>query len=98
MDRDTVIARLQAAAPELKARGVAHLSLFGSVARGQANAASDIDLAVDFDDRARVSLLDQAHLTVLLSDLLGRPVDLLEERAQKPRIRHTIARDRVVAF
>jgi hypothetical protein len=98
MVRDDIIARLKAHEAELKARGVAHLSLFGSAARDQVSPASDIDLAVEFDDAARVSLLDQARVQVALSDLLGRRVDLIEERAQKPRIRQAIARDRVVAF
>lgn len=74
------------------------MSLFGSAARGDESPRSDIDLAVAFDDEAHVSLLDMAGIEVMLTDLLGQPVDLLEERAQKPRIRDAIARDRIVAF
>jgi hypothetical protein len=41
MDKSVVFAKLRAHEPELKAAGISRLSLFGSVARGDANAESD---------------------------------------------------------
>lgn len=48
MNRSDVIARLKAAEPELRARGVAALYLYGSYARDEARPDSDIDVLVDF--------------------------------------------------
>ena len=49
MDREQVIARLRAHERELRAAGVVQLSLFGSVARGEARPDSDVDVAVKLD-------------------------------------------------
>jgi len=51
MDREHVIAILRRHEPQLKAAGVVHLSLFGSTARGDRRADSDIDLLAVFTDR-----------------------------------------------
>jgi hypothetical protein len=48
---DTVRLRLAAKEPELRRRGVRHLAVFGSVARGEDSADSDVDLAVEIKDR-----------------------------------------------
>jgi predicted nucleotidyltransferase len=58
--------------------GARNVRVFGSVARGEANEFSDIDLLVDMDpDR---SLLDRAALLVEPRDLLGRKVDVVSEK------------------
>jgi len=48
MDKNRILAILRSHAPELQAAGLAHLRLFGSVARGEATPQSDIDLIADF--------------------------------------------------
>ena len=48
-ERDAVITALRAIAPELKARSVREVWLFGSAARGELHAASDVDLLIDFE-------------------------------------------------
>lgn len=95
---DEVIACLRAHAAELRATGVRHLSLFGSVARGEAGPDSDIDLAVEVDRDKHITLIDLARLEVRLGDLLGRKVDLLPEPIQKPRLRANVDRDRRRVF
>ena len=47
MRRDEAIARLKAIEPEIRAFGVRSLHLFGSVARDETSAASDIDIFVE---------------------------------------------------
>jgi hypothetical protein len=59
--------------------------LFGSVARGEDQPGSDIDLLVDFDPDS--SLLDLLHISQALSDLLGSPVDVVSSGGLKPRDR-----------
>lgn len=78
--------------------GVVRLSLFGSVARGQAGPESDIDLAAELDHSRGVDLLDFAQISLHLSELLGATVDLISEPARKPHFQEQIDRDRVHAF
>ena len=70
--------------------GARNLRVFGSVARGEADEQSDIDLLVEMEPGR--SLLDHAALWLELQELLGRKVDVVSERGIKPRIR-----DRVLA-
>jgi predicted nucleotidyltransferase len=95
---EQVIATLRAHEAELRAAGVQCLSLFGSVARGDADAGSDIDLAAELDPRAGVDLFRLAALERRIGELLGRRVDLLPEPAEKPRLQAGIDRDRRLAF
>ena len=71
MNSDQVIAKLRQHAPALKAAGVVHLRVFGSIARGETSAESDIDLA-DFDKSRRLTLVTVGRLQSRLTDLLGR--------------------------
>jgi predicted nucleotidyltransferase len=93
-NRDHVLATLRAHERELKDAGILRLRLFGSVARGEAG--NDVDLVAEFD-RA-LSLIDLIGLEHRLSDLLGRPVDLAQERMLKPRARVNVDREALVAF
>jgi len=86
MNRDNVIQTLRGHEAELRAAGVVRLSLFGSTARGDSRPDSDIDLLAVFDDTRRLSLLDVIHIQNQIADLLGAPVDLIEEGTLKPRV------------
>ena len=73
-----------------ESHGALHVRVFGSIARGQANEDSDLDLLVEMaPDR---SLIDRIGLVHDLEDLLGRPVDVVNERAL-----HETLRDEVLA-
>ena len=98
MERDEVIATLRAHEPELRAAGVVRLSLFGSTARNEARADSDVDLLAAFDDAHRLSLLDLIGIENRLADLLGHTVDLIEEGTLKPRAQQNVSREAVLAF
>jgi hypothetical protein len=98
MKRDEVIAALRAHEPELRAAGVIRLSLFGSTARDEARADSDIDLLAAFDGTRKLSLLDLIGIENKLADLLGHPVDLIEEGTLRPRARQSASREAVRAF
>ena len=62
MDRDHVLATLRAHERELKQSGIVRLSLFGSTARGDRRADSDVDLLAAFDATRRISILDIAGM------------------------------------
>lgn len=66
--------------------GVLELSLFGSAAREEAGPDSDIDLLVVFDARSRIGLVGLGQLADELSELFGRPVDLVPKDGLKPSI------------
>ncbi len=59
--------------------------MFGSVVRGEANQASDVDFLVEMESGR--SLMDRARLLVELGDLLGCAVDVATESSLRPRVR-----------
>jgi predicted nucleotidyltransferase len=73
--------------------GARNVRVFGSVARGEDDDKSDIDLLVEFESGR--SLLDHAGLWLELQDLLGCKVDVVSERGIKPRIRERVLREAV---
>jgi len=73
--------------------GARNVRIFGSVARGESQADSDIDILVDME--AGRSLLDHAALIDELEVLLGRKVDVATERGLKDRIRDRVIREAV---
>jgi hypothetical protein len=60
---------------------ITELALFGSYARGEAGQASDVDLLVTYAPDALWSLFDHAGAQGDLSEVFGRPVDLVSRRA-----------------
>ena len=98
MEQAVVLTRLRAHADDLRRHGVGALWLFGSTARGEARPDSDVDLVVDFDPVARVSLTGLASLRADLSEMLGVPVDLAEWRILRPPVRERAEREAVRAF
>lgn len=75
------------------AYGARNLRVFGSVARGEADARSDVDFLVDMEPGR--SLFDLGGLQYELERLLGRPVDVVTERGLKARIRDRVLREAV---
>jgi hypothetical protein len=71
--------------------GASNVRVFGSVARGQADSTSDIDLLVDLEPGR--SLLDHAALILELESLLGRKVDVATEKALRGRVRDHVLRE-----
>jgi uncharacterized protein len=93
MDRKRTIELLTRSLPELRARfGVTRLALFGSMVRDTATSDSDVDVLVSFDGPATSARYFGVQFC--LEDLLGRPVDLVTERALRPELRPVIDRER----
>jgi predicted nucleotidyltransferase len=95
---DTVRLQLAAQEPELRRRGVRHLDVFGSVARGEDGGDSDIDLAVEIEDGRPFSVIRMEEARLLLQDALGRPVDIGEIDSFRPHVRAAFERDRIPIF
>jgi predicted nucleotidyltransferase len=96
--RELILATLRDHAAELRAAGLLHLRLFGSVARNEATSGSDIDLLADFAPGTRISLLTLSGLRLQLSDLLGAEVDLSSSTALKEPVRSRAQREAVHVF
>ena len=68
--------------------GARNVRVFGSVAKGEARARSDVDLLVEMEPGR--SLLDMIAIKQDLEDLLGRKVDVVTEAAVSPYIRESV--------
>jgi predicted nucleotidyltransferase len=73
--------------------GAYNVRLFGSVARGEADSKSDIDLLVDMEPGR--SLFDLGGLLTDLEELLGCNVDVVTERGLRDRIRERVLKEAV---
>ena len=93
MDRETILTTLREAEPELKNRGVRSLSVFGSVARGEATPGSDLDILVDFS--RPVGLFAFMRLKFFLEEITGCRVDLVTPDALRPEMRENIFKEAV---
>ncbi len=69
---------------------VKRLGLFGSVARGDASADSDIDILVEFSQPVGMEIVD---LAIELEELLQSRVDLVSKKAIQPRMLPYIEKD-----
>ena len=98
MDRELAIAVLRAHEEELRRRGVRRAALFGSVARGSATAASDIDILIELDPDAPIDLFAYAGIKNYISGLFSEPVDVVDRDALKPYLRSPATTDAVYAF
>jgi uncharacterized protein len=94
VDRDNVLRLLQEHKPHLvRDFGVTVLALFGSAARNALRSDSDIDILVAFDGPATSKRYFGVQF--YLEDLLGRPVDLVTEKALRPELRSSIEREAI---
>ena len=86
--------------PELaefaRRHGGRRLALFGSAARGELKATSDVDVLVDLEAGSRAGLFEQVRMADELEALFGRRVDLVTRGGLKPRVRATVEREAVV--
>ncbi|NJD36146.1 MAG: nucleotidyltransferase family protein [Betaproteobacteria bacterium] len=98
MKRDEVIAILRQHESTLRARGVTHAALFGSVARGEARPDSDIDIMIELDPNAPIGIFQYAGLKQYIADLIHGPVDVVNKEALKRHLREPVTVDAVYAF
>lgn len=98
MKRREAIEKLKAQADAIRALGATSLYLFGSVARDEAAASSDLDLFIDYDPERKFSLLDLAGLKIYLEDELATDVDVTTRNGLHPRLKDKIENSAIRIF
>lgn len=98
MDQSALVWKLTALAPAPAAEGVAHLALFGSRARGNANANSDVDLLVDVATDSKFSILNLVGVEQIVSDATGLPANAFMRRSLDEAFYASIRQDIVELF
>jgi predicted nucleotidyltransferase len=98
MNKYDIIARLKENEAALRAQGVAHAALFGSVARGDQRPDSDIDIMIELDPTARVTMFDYVDIKEYIEGLFQGPVDVVNLDGLKPFVRPRAAADAIYAF
>lgn len=98
MKRDQVLEILAEHKEELKQHGVKSIALFGSVARGEDSAKSDVDILVEFDQvRNKIGLFAFVRLRRRLEEMLGIRVDLVTPKALKRQLKAQILEEAIYA-
>lgn len=96
LKRDEVLSLVAAHQEELKQLGVKSLDLFGSVARDEARADSDVDFLIEFN--RTVGLLQFIRIRHYLEDVLGHSVDLGTVAALRQHLREPVLREAIRVF
>ena len=87
----------KAIADYFKTQPVLKAWLFGSYARGEETPISDVDILVQFDEGG-ISLLKHAAMICELEEILNRPVDIVQEKMLRPRVRESINQDKKLIY
>ncbi len=98
MQKDAVLATLRAVETELRAKGVLHAALFGSIARGEQGSASDIDIMVDIDPDKHIGVFGFVEIMNAIEDLFPEKVDVADRESLRPFVRSSAERDAIYAF
>jgi predicted nucleotidyltransferase len=98
MNRSEAIETLRRSERALRERGVTHAALFGSVARGDHRLNSDIDIMIEIDPDAGITVFDYVELKDYIATLFTEPVDVVNREGLKPHVGPAATTDAVYAF
>jgi len=95
---DAVLETLRTHESELRRFGVAHASVFGSVARREAAAGGDVDVLVELDQARPMGIFEDARLKLYINEILDGAGNVVNRRTLKPLLRDSILHDAVNVF
>ena len=98
MNSQEILATLRESEAALRACGVSHAAVFGSCARGDNRAASDIDIMIEFDPAAHLTGFSYAGLKDYIAGLFNGTVDVVSREGLKPYVRPAATTDAIYAF
>jgi predicted nucleotidyltransferase len=98
MNSQEAIAILLQHRDALRAQGVRHAALFGSVARGEARPDSDLDILIELEPDAELDVFGYVGLKMYIEGLFAGSVDVVNREALKSHLRPSIGADAIYAF
>lgn len=98
MNSSEALDTLRRSESDLRARGVRRAAVFGSVARGDNRPGSDIDIMVEIDPEAGLTVFDYVDLKDYIAGLFDGPVDVVNRDGLKPYVRPAATADAIYAF
>jgi predicted nucleotidyltransferase len=98
MNTSDALETLRRSESALRSRGVRRAALFGSVARGESRPNSDIDIMVEIDPEAHITVFDYVDIKEYIAGLFDGPVDVVSRDSLKPYVRPTATADAIYAF
>lgn len=96
MNSSEALETLRRSEHALRVRGVTHVALFGSVARGNHRPDSDIDIMIEIDPDARITVY--VDLKEYIAGLFDKPVDVVNREGLKSHVRPAAVADAIYAF
>lgn len=98
MDKKAILAKLAELQPHLRAEGVEHLAIFGSRARGDNHADSDIDILIDVGQNENFSILNLVGVEHIVQDATGLTANALMRRGLRDGVKATAEKDAIEVF
>jgi hypothetical protein len=98
MNKRDAIKVLRQHQKDLRARGIIHAALFGSVARGETGPRSDLDILIELDPELKLDIFAYAGLKRYVAGLFSGSVDVVNKDALKRHLRQPVSADAVYAF
>jgi predicted nucleotidyltransferase len=98
ISREDLLRELLALKTDLRRKGITHAALFGSRARRDDRADSDIDLVVEIDEDRQFSMLDLIGVGHVIEDTVGAPANLFVRRSLEPSFLDEVRREQIMIF